>query len=238
MLISERLLSCRRCRVCCHLVQRDGQRSKLQASRASLQVRLHVVTFLTISTMMQLYLYTRASRELVLHYYAAMQQARVPPSAHTYKLLLDAYGTLEPVDIPGMERVFQQLLADKNVKVQGTHWASLILAYGSASGNVDRAIEIFESIATHPSTRPGDKLDPVVWEALLNVFVTSGRVDDLTAWFEKMKQSGARATAYVYNALIAGYSAAGRIEQAREVFESMSDSVMGESTPDDDQADF
>lgn len=181
----------------------------------------------TRSTMMQLYLYSRSSRDLVLHYYAAMQQARVAPSAHTYKLLLDAYGTLQPVDIPGMERVFESLCADRRVKVQGTHWASLILAHGTAAGNVDRAIEVFKSFYTHPTTRKGEVPDPVVWEALLNVFVTSGRVDDLAAWFEKMKQSGARATAYVYNALIAGYSAAGRIEEARAVFESMGDSVTG-----------
>ncbi|KAG1738822.1 uncharacterized protein EDB91DRAFT_1248983 [Suillus paluster] len=47
--------------------------------------------------MMQLYMHTKPDCERVLYYYDQLLLAGVKPSAHTYKLLIDAYGTIEPV---------------------------------------------------------------------------------------------------------------------------------------------
>ena len=48
------------------------------------------------NTMMQFYITTKPDREKALKYFDAMLRAGVAPTAHTYKRLLDAYGTLEP----------------------------------------------------------------------------------------------------------------------------------------------
>lgn len=188
------------------------------------------------NTMMQFHLQTRPSRERVLYYHNAMRSAGVRPSAHTYKLLLDAYGTLAPIDLPSMDRVFGELCADRFVTVQGTHWASLITAFGIHNSDVDRATRIFDAIPSHPSTRRGTLPEPVVWEALLNVLGQKGSLETLEEVRTRMVESGVRPTAYVHNVLINGYSRHGAIDKAREVFESMGDSLTGVAAPNNHPA--
>ncbi|EAL17851.1 hypothetical protein CNBL1130 [Cryptococcus deneoformans B-3501A] len=178
------------------------------------------------NTMMQFYLQTQPNRERFLYYYGALQRARVPPSAHTYKLLIDAYATLPPIDIPAMELVFAHLIADKSVRVQGTHWASLISAYGIHAGDAKRAKEVFDKIP-----EKGGDYEAVVWEAWLNVLSQQGTIEQLEEAHTRMLESGVQPTAYVYNVLINGYARAGNIGRAREVFESMGDSITGVAAP-------
>ncbi|KAG7562655.1 hypothetical protein FFLO_01922 [Filobasidium floriforme] len=183
------------------------------------------------NTMMQLHLQSHPSRELVLHYYNQMVQANVAPSAHTYKLLLDAYGTLEPVDLGAMRTVFNNLCKDTSVSVTGTHWASMIHATGNVAGNAQEAIDMFESISTHPSNKKGGPIEPVCWEALMSVLAQHKMVAEMESYRAKMKEQGIKSTAYVYNMLIKGFANNGQIEDARAVFESMGDGEMGKAAP-------
>lgn len=48
------------------------------------------------NTMMQFFVQTQPNREKALKYFDAMLRARVMPTGHTYKLLLDAYGSIAP----------------------------------------------------------------------------------------------------------------------------------------------
>ena len=80
------------------------------------------------NTMIQYYVYSRPQRDQALLYFKKMQEAGVRPSAHTYKLLLDMWGTIDPVQPEQQQSVFAKLTADRLVSVQGTHWASLILS--------------------------------------------------------------------------------------------------------------
>jgi pentatricopeptide repeat protein len=131
-----------------------------------------------------------------------------------------------------MERTFAELCADTQVNVQGTHWASLITAYGISNNDVEKALEVFEVIPTHPSNRGGRPLDePVVWEAILNVLATKGTVEQMETMRSRMESSGAKPTAYVYNVLISGYSRHSQIEKSREIFESMVNTITGVSAP-------
>ncbi|KAJ9101898.1 hypothetical protein QFC21_003238 [Naganishia friedmannii] len=187
------------------------------------------------NTMMQMHLQTQPSRELVLHYYNQMIQANVSPSAHTYKLLLDAYGTLQPIDLDAMQKVFDNLCKDRRIDVQGTHWASLIHAYGNVAGQLVKAIEIFESIPLHPSTRSKD-IEPVCWEAILNVLASAKMADRMEEYVTRMRQQHIRPTAYINNMLIRGYAAVDKLEKSREIFEGMQDAVMGVAAPNNHPA--
>jgi pentatricopeptide repeat protein len=178
---------------------------------------------------MQFYLQTRPSREKVLHYYTALRQSGVQPSVHTYKLLLDAYHTISPIDLTSMERTFAELCTDRSLQVQGTHWASLITAYGLSNSDVTKALEVFDLIATHPNNTTNALSEPVVWEAILNVLATKGTLEQMEEMRSRM--TGVKPTAYVYNVLISGYARHNAIEKAREVFESMVDSNVGVSAP-------
>ena len=185
------------------------------------------------NTMIQFYVQSMPSRNRANTFFQKMIAAGVAPSAHTYKLLLDVYGALEPVRPEKMMEVFESLVADPNVSVQGTHWASLINSFGCMLHDLDRAIATFESIATHPSTvssKGTAKLpDAVAFEALLSVFLVHQRPDLIRTYMEKMKDSGIKMTAYVANMLIRGYALEGQsgLDEARQLFENMLEPAAG-----------
>lgn len=185
------------------------------------------------NTMMQLYTHTKPDRPRVLHYYNAMLAARVQPTAHTYKLLIDAYGSIEPVDVDAMENIFVHVTSGPHPLVQGTHWAALINAWGCVKKDLERATSIFDSIADHPSTKAtGQTLpDAVVFEALINVLITLRRTDLLSTYVDRLSSQGIHMTAYIANLLIKGYASVGDIERARGVFENLVDPPEGIAAP-------
>ncbi|EOR01744.1 hypothetical protein J056_003980 [Wallemia ichthyophaga EXF-994] len=179
------------------------------------------------NTMIQFYTQTKPNRDRALYYYGEMLACRVAPSAHTYKLLLDAYGSIEPVDKGSLYKVFETVVNDPRVKVSDTHWASLIHSAGCIEKDVDGAVEIFDSIETHPSNRQGELPDAIVYESLLNVFVENQRQDLIPKLLESIKASNIHQTAYISNLLIRGYASSGDMSKSREVFEAMVDPPMG-----------
>ncbi|KAI0057735.1 hypothetical protein BV25DRAFT_1771569, partial [Artomyces pyxidatus] len=185
------------------------------------------------NTMMQFYVQTKPHRQRFMHYYTRLVQAGIKPTAHTYKLLLDMHGTIEPVDFKSMERTFAQLVNERNVQIQGSHWASLINAYGCVGKDLDKATAIFDSIATHPSTlASGLQLpDAVTFEALINVLVTLRRTDLIPEYLDRLRATGVHMTAYIANLLIRGYAAVGNIEEARRVFDGLVDPPVGVAAP-------
>jgi len=145
---------------------------------------------------------------------------------------MDAHGTIEPVNVTAMEQTFATLCADKSVQVLGTHWGSLINAYGCVQKDLDRAVEVFESIASHPSTRKdGPMPDAVSYEALINVFVTLRRTDLIPLYMDRFQSSGVHMTAYIANLLIKGYAVAGELDKARDVFAGLLDPPTGVAAP-------
>lgn len=157
------------------------------------------------NTMIQFYTSTKPDRARALQYYDELVRNKVAPTGHTYKLLLDAYGSIGEPDLDEMQQVFGRLVRDKRVSVTGAHWASMITAYGAVARDLDRAVAIFDSIAHHPSTvhNPNGPLpDAVVYEALLNAILVNGKPELCDQYLEQMKNKGVRMTAYVANSLI------------------------------------
>ncbi|GAA6014819.1 hypothetical protein JCM10207_002192 [Rhodosporidiobolus poonsookiae] len=182
------------------------------------------------NTMLQHYVSTKPDRQRALHYYNELVKANVRPTAHTYKLLLDAYGSIGEPDLEAMQQVFLRLHQDRQVSISGAHWASMITGYGVNAKDVDRAIAIFNSISAHPSTRnnPNGPLpDAVVYEALLNALIANGRADLCDQYLEEMRNKGVRMTAYVANTLIKGYAAQSLFVSARHIFAAMSEPPSG-----------
>ncbi|GAA6010103.1 hypothetical protein JCM11491_005868 [Sporobolomyces phaffii] len=182
------------------------------------------------NTMIQFYTSTQPDRKRALHYYGALVKAKVAPTGHTYKLLLDAYGSIGEPDLDRMQQVFAQLVSDPKVSVTGAHWASMITAYGVSAKDLERAIAIFDSIAHHSSTRKnpnGPLPDAVVYEALLNALLANNKAELCDKYLEEMKNKGVRMTAYVANSLIKGYTAQNNFAAARAVFLAMQDAPVG-----------
>lgn len=148
------------------------------------------------NTMIQFYVSTKPDREKALAYFDRLLSAQVSPTSHTYKVLLDAYGSIQPVDLASVDDVFNQMLSS-GIKVAGSHWAAVINAYGNSAGQLDKAIEIFESIEGHSSTADSDTNMPdvICYEALLNVFLTHSRSDLVAQYTQRMKAHFVRPTA-------------------------------------------
>ncbi|KAG6836915.1 hypothetical protein H0H93_001281 [Arthromyces matolae] len=175
------------------------------------------------NTMMQMYTTTKPDRARVLHFYEEMRKVKIAPSAHTYKLLLDAYGSIEPIDLNGMETVWQSLNNRNPGLLQSTHYVSLLNAYGCVSKDFNKAVEVIDNMKI-----PRDAL---IYEALFNVLVTHRRGDLFPEYINKMHLEGVHMTAYVANSLIRGYSLLNEIEKARQVFESLEDPPQGVAAP-------
>ena len=156
------------------------------------------------NTMIQFYTQTKPNRDRALFYYAALRQAKVEPTAHTYKLLLDAHGSIGTPDIGAMQDVFKQLERDPKVQVGAAHWASLINAWGCVSKDLPAAINVFEQITNHPSTKASSTFlpDAIVYESLLNACLANHRPDLCDKYLADMTAKGVRMTAYVANTLI------------------------------------
>ncbi|KAJ8080865.1 hypothetical protein PM082_017700 [Marasmius tenuissimus] len=171
------------------------------------------------NTMMQLYTTTKPDRERSLWYFEEMQRRGVTPTEYTYKLLMDTY-VLEPIDVPALQATFAALVENPKLRVQSTHYATLINAYGCVLKDLASAQSVFSSV-------PPSVLDALVFEALVNVLVAHRRMDLAPGYVELMNESGIHMTAYVVNGLIKGYSAVGDIERSREIFEGTIDPPVG-----------
>ncbi|KAJ7749278.1 hypothetical protein DFH07DRAFT_942104 [Mycena maculata] len=176
------------------------------------------------NTMMQLYTTTKPNRERALHYYNELRAAQIAPTAYTYKLLMDAYGRIEPVEIETMEEIWRALRDDPAVEIQGNHFASLINAYGCVQKDLDKAIAVFASIPQFPNAPPRDAL---VFEAMINTLVAHRRTDLMPEYISLMHSEGVHMTAYIANFLIKGYADVGDMEQARKIFEGLIDPPSG-----------
>lgn len=131
---------------------------------------------------------------------------------------------LEPLDIPKMEEVFRELSNNPRLELQGTHFATLINAYGCFAKDLDKALAVYNSIFDHPR-KP--TVDALVFEAFANVCVAHRRIDLMPQLVTKMNNVGVHMTAYIVNVMIKGYAAVGDIESSRELFESLIDPAEG-----------
>jgi pentatricopeptide repeat protein len=149
-------------------------------------------------------------------------------------LLIDAYGTIEPVDIPSVDRVLNELISS-NLEINGSHFAAVITAHGCAKHDLASAMRVFDDLSTLPETvqrRAVARLpDVLAYEAILNAVVSHHRCDLMEQYWQRMQTARVRPTAYIYNILIRGYSMNGKIDEARRLFEGMSDPVAGAAAP-------
>jgi len=127
-----------------------------------------------------------------------------------------------------MEQIFETIQRDPSVQLTGAHFASLINAYGCVNKDLDKAIEIFESIPSFPGAPAADA---VVYEALVNAIVAHKRTELLPKYIGRMKEQGVHMTAYIANFLIKGYANVGDLGEARAIFESLLDPPGGVAAP-------
>ena len=175
------------------------------------------------NSLMQFFVNTKRDRSKVMDYFNRMTSLGIEATSHTYKLLIEAYATLDPPDMSAAEGVLD-LIRTKNQPVESSHHAALIHAKGCVLQDVEAAISHFKSLL-HPTTSTAKlqpQLDNTIYQALFESLVANHRVQDTTLWLSDMERRGVRMTPYIANTLIHGWALEKDIVKAEEVYKSLS----------------
>lgn len=168
------------------------------------------------NSMIQYFLNTKRDRSKVLAYYERMQARNIKPTMHTYKLLIDAHASLDPIDMPAAERVLADMQA-AGVQPDAVHYASLVHAKGCVQHDLPAARKVFDSVLADRRVR----LQPCLYQALFEAMVATNRVADTEEVVSGMKQRNVEMTAYIANTLIHGWAAEGNVTKAKTIYDSI-----------------
>jgi pentatricopeptide repeat protein len=176
-------------------------------------------------SMMQFFLTTKRDRSKVLAYYQRMRSKRIEPTTHTYKLLIDTYATLEPIDMEAAEGVLEQVRSAGAVP-EAVHYSSLIHAKGCVLHDMEGARRLFDSVLSDARVRP----QACLYQAMFEAMVANHQIDDTDAILADMRARRVDMTAYIANSLIHGWALAQKIEKAKAIYESVPESRREPST--------
>ena len=168
------------------------------------------------NSMIQYFLNTKRDRSKVLAYYERMKSRNIEPTMHTYKLLIDAYASLEPIDMDAADKVLETIKS-KGQRPEAVHYASLIHAKGCVMLDVAGARKVFDSVISSSAVQA----QPCLYQALFEAMVANHHVSDTADVLKDMERRGVEMTAYIANTLIHGWASEGDISRARAVYDSI-----------------
>lgn len=170
------------------------------------------------NSMIQFFAITKRDRAKVLQYYNRMCKYGIEPTGHTYKLLIDAYASLDPPDIEAAQTVLG-LMEKNKVPIESTHHASLVHAKGCVLHDIEGCLSYFHNIIRNGTVKP----DAILYQALFEALVANHRVHDTPQYLEGMKKSRVEMSPYIANTLIHGWALEKNIEQAKSVYHLLND---------------
>ena len=173
----------------------------------------------------QYFLNTKRDRSKVLAYFERMKARNIKPTSHTYKLLIDAHATLEPIDLHAAEAILGDIRAS-GMQPEAVHYGSLIHAKGCVMHDMPAARATFDSVLSDGTIRPTDTLYQNLFEAM----VANHQVSATSKVLEDMIARNVSLTPYIANTLIHGWAAEGNIAKAKSIYDSLGVSKREPST--------
>ncbi|KAL1955537.1 hypothetical protein VTO42DRAFT_8491 [Malbranchea cinnamomea] len=168
------------------------------------------------NSLIQFFLNTKRDRSKVLAYYERMRSKNIEPTMHTYKLLIDAYASLEPVDMKAAEGILDVIRATGQ-QPEGVHYASLIHAKGCVLHDMEAARKVFDDVIQNGIVRP----QPCLYQALFEAMVANHQVSATPELLNDMANRNVEMTPYIANTLIHGWAAEGNIDNAKAIYDSI-----------------
>lgn len=167
------------------------------------------------NNMIQFYVRQQPDRSRALFYFEQLKKYNIQPSAHTYKLLLEAYSTIAPFDMDAAHHLLDHVIA----RPQPTHYATLIYAYGTIHKDIHRAQQVFDQVV------PSNQDMEVVYQAMLDTLISNDQLERAEQVYKQMSRriTNKSSSPYIENLLLRGYGQRGWIGKAEELFERMSD---------------
>jgi hypothetical protein len=127
------------------------------------------------------------------------------PTSHNFKLLMEAYATLEEPGMEGAERILAEM-QQSGIEIEAAHHSVMIHDKGCVFHDVDGAIEYFNDIVNTGRPRP----DATLYQALFEVLVGNYRVAETDQGVQHMRRHDVTMTPYIANprldACYIGYS--------------------------------
>lgn len=165
--------------------------------------------------MLQYYVHTKRDRTRALDAYSHLRSLGIRPSSLTYKLVIDAYSTIEPIDINAADKVLLEIVADGSA-ISTKHYASLIFARGVCMRNVVAAHEFYLSLLTSAKLRP----DKYIFQALLESYVFNKQVRAAATVLDDMVTFGVDLDVHMADILIRGWAPV-NMAKARGLFQHL-----------------
>ena len=169
------------------------------------------------NSLMQFFLTTKRDSSKVLEYYHRMQSRKIQPTMHTYKLLIDTYATLDPVNMAAAEGVLDMIRASGQ-RPEAVHYASLIHAKGCALHDLDGARKTFDDVQLDTRIRP----QACLYQALFESMVANHSVQETGHILQQMSANQVEMTPYIANTLIHGWAMEKNVMHAKSIFDSVS----------------
>jgi pentatricopeptide repeat protein len=173
----------------------------------------------------QYFLNTKRDRSKVLAYFERMKARNIKPTSHTYKLLIEAHATLEPINLGAAEAILDDIKSS-GMQPEAVHYGSLIHAKGCVMHDMAAARATFDSVLANSSIRPTDALYQNLFEAM----VANHQVSNTSKVLEDMATRNVPLTPYIANTLIHGWAAEGNVEKAKSIYNSLGVSKREPST--------
>ncbi|EPB84693.1 hypothetical protein HMPREF1544_08566 [Mucor circinelloides 1006PhL] len=171
------------------------------------------------NNMIQFYVRQQPDRERALEYFAELRRRHIKPSAHTYKLLMEAYSLIAPYDMPTAHRMLSDMERCDHIRPQATHYATLIYSYGTLQRDVKSADRVFQDMNDKNVVK-----DEVVYQAMLDTLVSNDQLTRAEQLYTKMQSAIEKSTSpYIENVFIRGYGQKGLLEKAKAMFDAMTD---------------
>jgi pentatricopeptide repeat protein len=132
---------------------------------------------------------------------------------------MDAYATLEPVDLVAAENILRLIASDRQ-RPSSAHYAALIHGYGCVKQDLESAKSWFYK-AIDPKFANHVVVDETLYQALIEAYVANHQVAECNQIFKHMQENNVKLTVYMANHLIHGWTIAGNLVEARRVFDSL-----------------
>lgn len=169
------------------------------------------------NSLMQYFLTTKRDSAKVLAYYERMQSKGIEATMHTYKLLIDTYATLDPIDLAAAEGVLETIRASGK-RPEAVHYASLIHAKGCALHDMAGARQVFDEVLSKGEVRP----QACLYQALFESMVANHCIAETEEILENMSAKRVEVTPYIANTLIHGWALVKNIAKSKAIYESVS----------------
>ncbi|KIW64100.1 hypothetical protein PV04_09058 [Phialophora macrospora] len=168
------------------------------------------------NSIIQYFLNTKRDRSKVLQYYQRMKSKNIKPTSHTYKLLIESYASLEPVDLAAAESLLSEM-KQVGIQPEAVHYGSLIHAKGCVMHDMPAARAVFDSVLRDGNIRATDTLYQNLFEAM----VANHEVEKTPDVVADMKRRGISMTPYIANTLIHGWAGVAQIEKAKAIYDGL-----------------